>query len=252
VKRILVENRKAVGVELESGDKVHADYVVLNADFARAMHTLVDPKHLRTWTPENLARKKFSCSTFMIYLGVNKRYDIPHHSICFANDYKKNIEEIAVHKSLPEDPSVYVQNACVTDPTLAPEGQSTLYLLVPIANCSSGIDWEKETPAFREKVLDLAEQRAGLTGLRDHIIEEQIITPDGWWYDKDVHLGATFNLAHNIGQMLFYRPRNRFEEFENCYLVGGGTHPGSGLPTILESARISSELILRRDRQNLE
>ena len=91
------------------------------------------------------------------------------------------------------------------------------------------------------------EIKGGYTDLKDNIEEELVLTPTDWEDKKDVFKGATFNLAHNIGQMLLLRPHNRFEEFRNCYLVGGGTHPGSGLPTIYESGRISAELIMKRD-----
>ncbi len=247
VKEVLVENGRATGVLLENGETVLADDVVLNADFAHAMTHLVDRKHLNKWTPETLEKKKYSCSTFMLYLGVDKVYDIPHHNILFSNDYKKNVDEIAVLKTLSEEPSIYIQNASITDPTLAPEGKSTIYILVPVANTTGSIDWSKEAGAFREKVLDIATTRGGLEDLRDHIEAEQMITPDDWQAQKLVYNGATFNLAHNIGQMLIWRPHNRFEEFDNCFLVGGGTHPGSGMPTIIESGRISAELMMKRD-----
>jgi phytoene desaturase len=247
VKQLLVHNGRAVGIQLESGEEVRGDHVVLNADFGHAMTHLVPRQHLKKWTPETLERKSFSCSTFMLYLGVDKLYDIPHHNILFAPDYKKNVDEIARTQTLSEDPSIYVQNACVTDPTLAPEGKSTLYVLVPIANNRSGIDWEREKARYRDKVLDLLETRGGLADLRKHIVVEQMITPRDWEERYAVYRGATFNLGHSIGQMLYWRPHNHFEEIDSCYLVGGGTHPGSGLPTIYESGRISAGLILKRD-----
>lgn len=244
VEEVLVEGGRAVGVRLASGERVAADAVVLNADFAHAMKHLVKPEHRRKWTDRKLDACGYSCSTFMLYLGLDRRYELPHHSILFAEDYARNVREIAETLVLSEEPSVYVQNPSVTDPTLAPEGHSTLYILVPVPNNRSGIDWTVAAPAFREKVLDLVERRGGFTGLRQHIRAERVLTPGGWAGDHAVHLGATFNLAHNIGQMLYFRPHNRFEDFRNAYLVGGGTHPGSGLPTIYESGRISAELIL--------
>jgi len=181
-------------------------------------------------------------------LGVNKTYPhIPHHSIIFADDYKKNVEEITDSKILSEDPSLYVQNACVTDSTLAPKGKSTLYVLIPVPNNKSHIDWNQKKKTFRDNIINLLETRGGYKGLKESIEQEKIITPLDWEQEKDVFKGATFNLAHNMGQMLFFRPHNQFEEFGNCYLVGGGTHPGSGLPTIYESGRITAELIRKKD-----
>ncbi len=248
VKKVIIEKGEAKGVLLENGSEDRADYVVLNADFAHAMTNLVDEKDRKKYTDKKLAKKKYSCSTFMLYLGVDKSYeDIAHHSIVFADNYKQNVDEITKSKVLSDDFSFYVQNACITDSTLAPEGKSALYVLVPVPNNSSDIDWEVEGPAMRKRVLSAMEERGGYDDLLANIEEEKMITPADWENKRSVYRGATFNLAHNIGQMLLFRPHNEFECFKNCYLVGGGTHPGSGLPTIYESARISSELILKRD-----
>ena len=247
VKEILIEKGKATGVKLENGDTVKGDYVVINADFGHAMNQLVKKDRLKRWTPEKLEKKLFSCSTFMLYLGVDKIYDIPHHSIVFATDYRKNVHEIADLYELSREPSFYVQNAGVTDPTLAPEGQSTIYVLVPAPNNRSDIDWNTEQQSYREKIIDLMETRAGLIDLRKHIVTERIINPLNWEKNAFVYKGATFNLGHSIPQMLYFRPHNEFEEFKNCYIVGGGTHPGSGLPTIYESGRIAADLIEARD-----
>lgn len=247
VKKIIIENGAAKGVEFFDGTKEFADYVVINADFAHAMTNIVDKKYIKKYTKEKLDKMSYSCSTFMLYLGVNKEYkDVEHHSIVFSKDYKGNVEDITVKKVLSEDPSIYVQNASITDDTLAPEGKSAIYILVPVPNNTSGIDWEKEKMALREKVLDKLEAR-GYAGLRESIEVEKMITPADWENEMDVYKGATFNLGHNVSQMLIFRPHNEFEEFKNCYLVGGGTHPGSGLPTIYQSGIISSDLILKRD-----
>lgn len=129
------------------------------------------------------------------------------------------------------------------DPALAPPGCSALYVLAPVPNNRSGIDWARERGPFREVVLDALETRGGLAGLRGHIQAEICITPADWESQYNVCEGATFNLAHNWGQMIYFRPHNKFEEVDHCHLVGGGTHPGSGLPTIYESGRISANLI---------
>jgi len=243
VKRILVDDqRRARGVELETGDKVEADAVIVNADFAHAMTTLVDPQHVKKYTQENLLRRDYSCSTFMLYLGVDKTYETAHHTIVFASDYRKNLQDVAEGR-LPEDISFYVRNASVNDDQIAPQGHSAIYVLVPMPNNKSGIDWEKETPSVREKTLDEIQRRTSMKDLREHIVEETMISPRQWETERSVFRGATFNLAHSLGQMLYFRPRNEFEEFSHCYLVGGGTHPGSGLPTIYESGRISANLI---------
>jgi phytoene desaturase len=247
VRELVVEGGQCRGVILEDGERIEADCTVLNADFSHAMKHLVPARHRRTYTDAKLERMRYSCSTFMLYLGLDTVYEgLEHHSIVFADDYRRNIEEISGSLRLSEDFSFYVQNASRTDPTLAPKGGSTLYMLVPVPNNESGIDWDAIKQEFRDRVIAAAETRGGFEGLSRHIVEEEIVTPLDWERKHDVYKGATFNLSHDIGQMLYLRPHNEFEEFGNCYLVGGGTHPGSGLPTIYESGRISAELIMKR------
>lgn len=244
VKQVIIENRVAKGLLLENGEKLEADAVIINPDFAWAMSNIVKPEDRRIYTDAKLRSMEYSCSTFMLYLGVKKRYDIPHHNIIFAKSYRDNVDAIVGTKSLYSDPSVYIQNASITDPTLAPAGKSALYILVPIANQTSGIDWEKEKKAFRDLVIKAIVEKTELKDLEQHIEAEKIITPADWERDYHIYCGATFNLSHKISQMLSFRPHNRFEEFGNCYLVGGGTHPGSGLPTIYQSGRIAAGMIM--------
>jgi len=248
VRRILVERRSLRGVELESGDRVQADDVVINADFGHAMTHLFDAGTLRKYTPQALQRKKLSCSTFMLYLGLDTVCDLPHHTIFFAQDYRANVDAIFQGRRVSDDVSFYVRNASRTDPTLAPPGHSAVYVLVPVGNLRGESDWDKERMPFRETILNAMESRAGIKDIRRHIQTEQVLTPLDWENTYNVYSGATFNLAHNIGQMLYRRPRNKFEEFDHSYLVGGGTHPGSGLPTIYESGRIAANLISKRYR----
>jgi phytoene desaturase len=169
-----------------------------------------------------------------------------HHTIVFAKDYRTNLKHIFQDRILSDDMSFYVQNASVTDPTVAPEGKSTIYILVPIGNRLGPTDWAKEKESFKHKILDLVTRRTPLKDLREQIEVERVVTPLDWEERGRIYLGATFNLSHTLSQLLYLRPRNRFEELKNCYLVGGGTHPGSGLPTIYESARISSNLICKK------
>jgi|YNPBryBLVA2012_1023415.scaffolds.fasta_scaffold00517_8 phytoene desaturase len=248
VRALTLDGRRVTGVELDSGERVLADEVVINADFCYAMTQLVPDGVLRKYSRRRIARKRFSCSTFMLYLGLDKRYGIPHHNIFFAEDYRGNVADIFTRKRLSEDTSFYLQNACALDPSLAPAGGSTLYVLVPVANRTAAIDWQREKKRFRELVLSTIERRTELADLRRHIVAEHLITPDDWEGAYNVYNGATFNLAHNLGQMMYFRPHNRFEELDRCWLVGGGTHPGSGLPTIYESGRITANMICKQHR----
>lgn len=243
VKELILNGRKVIGVELENGEKVFADNVIINADFGHAMTNLVPEGALKKYTREKLEKMKFSCSTFMMHLGVDKIYDLPHHSIVFARDYKKNVEEIFKLNRSSDDISFYVRNASVTDPTLAPPGKSSLYILVPTPNLDGDVDWDDVQERYRNLIFKAFSDRLGIDDLARHIEVEKIYTPRTWSTELDIFKGATFNLSHCLSQMAFLRPKNRFEEFSNCFLVGGGTHPGSGLPTIFESARIASNLI---------
>jgi len=245
VKQLLLEGRSVRGVELAGGERIPADETVINADFGYAMKQLVPPGVLKKYSPAKVDAREYSCSTFMLYLGLDKVYDLPHHTIFFAGDYRKNISDIFQTKVLSDDLSIYVRNASVTDPSLAPAGHSSIYVLVPVPNCTAKIDWAREQKAFRDRVIAALETRGGMTDLPRHIREEIVYTPQTW-QDMNIQFGATFNLAHSLSQMLYFRPRNQFEELDHCYLAGGGTHPGSGLPTIYESGRIAANLISRR------
>jgi len=178
-----------------------------------------------------------------MYLGVEGEFDLPHHNIHIADDYARNLDEIENRHVLSDDPSFYVQNACVTDPTLAPRGQSALYVLAPVTHQHPNVDWSRERERFRARMLRQI-AKAGFTDIERRIRFERIVTPEDWDTKYEIHQGATFNLAHSLGQMLHLRPHNRFEDCDGIYLVGGGTHPGSGLPVIFESARISTRLLL--------
>ena len=246
VDKVVVKQGRAVGVRLEDGSVLEADELVLNADFGYAMEQLFEPGVIRKYAPSKLARKKLSCSTYMLYLGLNKRYEQPHHTVFFARDYRANVEAIFGGRNLTDDISFYVRDASATDPTLAPEGHSAIYVLVPVPNLRGEIDWQQAETRFRELTLAAIEARSPMHDIREHIQTELAITPEGWRDDYNVYEGATFNLGHNLSQMVFLRPRNKFEEVDNCYLAGGGTHPGSGLPTIYESGRIAANLICRR------
>jgi phytoene desaturase len=243
VEEVLFNGRRAVGVRTATGER-RADAVVVNADFGHAMTKLVPAPLRRKWTDAGIASKRFSCSTFMLYLGIEGRYDeLAHHNIYVAQNYRQNLDEIENQHVLSEDPSFYVQSPCWTDDTLAPADHSTLYVLVPVSHQHPNIDWRRERDRYRQVALrQLA--KLGLADVEKRIRFERVVTPVEWENQVGIYRGATFNLAHNLGQMLHLRPQNRFEEFERMYLVGGGTHPGSGLPVIFESARISSRLLL--------
>ena len=242
VEEMLFAGKRAVGVRTARG--VHrGDAIVVNADFARSMERLVPDNLRRRWTNRKLAKKKYSCSTFMMYLGVEGTFDLPHHTIHIAEEYEKNLDEIENRHVLSDDPSFYVQNACATDPSLAPRGHSALYVLAPVTHQHPNVDWNRERTRYRDLMLRQI-RKVGYNLDASRIRYERVITPADWDTRYEIYRGATFNLAHSLDQMLHLRPHNRFEDVDGVYLTGGGTHPGSGLPVIFESARISSRLLL--------
>jgi phytoene desaturase len=240
VKELTFRGRRATGAITDVG-RYPADAVVVNGDFASTVRAIIPDALRRRWTNARIEAKRYSCSTFMLYLGIEGTFpDMHHHTIYLSGDYSSNVEDIE-NGLAPGDPTIYVQNAGVTDTSLAPPGHSTLYVLAPVGNITGEVDWKALAPLYRDKIISRIERLAGRP-IRDRIRTEVMFTPEDWQAQMGIHRGATFNLAHNLGQMLHWRPRNRFEDVDGVYLTGGGTHPGSGLPTIFESARISSAL----------
>lgn len=241
VKEILIEKKRFRGVLLESGEAQYADLVVMNADFAYGMTHLIEQKHLRKYRKEKIEKKKYSVSTWMMYLGINKELDLPHHEILFSDDYDQYLKDL-MNQKLTDDISIYVHNPSKIDDSLAPAGKSALYILVPVPNVASNISWEAQESGIKERVFEKIKEKHGLD-LKPYIEEMRTYSPKDWMNQENVYLGAVFNLAHGLDQMLFLRPHNQFEDIKGMYLVGGGTHPGSGLPTIYQSALIADDLI---------
>ncbi len=241
IDHIHVEKGRISGLQI-NGSTIKADATVINADFANAMTTLIDDKERKRWSDKKLEKSRYSCSTFMLYLGIEGTYDLPHHQIYISGDYRGNLDDIENGEQLTwDDSSFYVQNVAASDSTMAPEGHSTIYVLVPVSNTNGKIDWEQSKEKFCDRIIERLD-KIGFSDVKERIRSQTIITPDDW-QTGGIYRGAVFNLAHNIRQMLYKRPNNRFEDVDGVYLVGGGTHPGSGLPVIVESAKITSKLI---------
>jgi len=247
VSAIDFEGRRATGVVADGSLRRHR-HVVVNADAATAMRRLV-PAHLRrTWTDRRIERSRYSCSTFMLYLGVDGEIDLPHHTIYVSRGYERNLADISRNGTLSADPSMYLCNPSRLDPTMAPRGSSSLYVLVPTPNVQPGlnqVDWKAEAPGMREQALDQIESVFGIGDIRRRIRAERAVTPLDW-QAEGIQFGATFNLAHNLGQMLHRRPQHELQDVEGVWLVGGGTHPGSGLPVIFLSAQTTARMLCRR------
>lgn len=271
VERVEFTGVRATGVVTKQGVTPHA-HVVMNADAAWALSNLV-PEAARkaaggsAYADETFDKKRYSCSTYMLYLGVTGEVDLPHHTIYVSETYEENLADITTRGILSNDPSVYICNPSRLDPTLAPKGKSALYVLVPTPNLkglestgskrkasskvkvgakarAGAIDWSQAAPVLRGRTMEQIEKRFGLKNFASRIETSIELTPEDW-RASNIQFGATFNLAHSLDQMLFKRPQNKLKGFDNVYLVGGGTHPGSGLPTIFLSAHIASRMLCK-------
>lgn len=245
VERLTFEGNRATGVVVNGQQHEHAN-VVVNADAPWALKNLLPTEALRRVSgyssEQAIDRKKYSCSTAMLYLGVEGETDLPHHTIYVSSRYEQNLEEISRLGTLSEDPSAYVCNPVTTDPTMAPPGCSALYVLMPTPNMRSSVDFAGERERMRSDMYAQLERIFGIEDLASRVQCEKMVAPDDW-AAMNINHGATFNLAHNLGQMLHNRPRHKLQGLEGVWMVGGGTHPGSGLPVIFLSSQITSKML---------
>lgn len=241
VQRILTEGRRATGVQLEGGEVVKADVVLCNADLPYAYEKLLDKGVTRLKRADSL---RYTSSGYMLYLGMRRRYEgLLHHNVFFGRDYKGSFDDIFERFRVPEDPSFYVNAPAHTDASLAPPGKDALYVLVPVPHQHPGLDWKVEGPRVRAKVFQrLAE--AGHTDLERDIEVERVFTPDDWATTFNLARGSAFGLAQNFFQIGPFRPSNQDPRVKNLFFVGASTQPGTGLPTVLISARLVVERIL--------
>ncbi|MBC9784223.1 phytoene desaturase [Heliobacterium chlorum] len=244
VEQILIEQGRAVGVRLANGEVLKADVVISNADFPYTMENLVPGSHRGKYTPQKLNSMEVTCGAFMLYLGVNRRYDNLHlHNIYFTPDYKYSMDELFTRQQLPQDPAMYVYRPTKYDDTVAPPGKDIIYVLVPVPNLSSGIDWKKETHRYRELVIKKLE-RQGLTDLSKHIEFERIYTPETFQNRFNTYQGAAFGLAPSLFQSGYFRPHIKSKEVPNLYFSGASVHPGGGVPVVLVCGKLVSEQVL--------
>jgi phytoene desaturase len=244
VSQVWLQNRQVRGVELSDGERIAADAVVVNADFAQAVQTLIPQAGRGKYSAKFFAGKQFSCSTFMLYFGINRRYDhLPHHQLYLSEHIRRHARPFVDDSALDEvDPPFYVCNPTPIDPSNAPEGHSTLYVLVPIPHTGHGVDWQAKVQSYRDFIMSRL-PRLGFDAVEQHIVTESCYTAETWQNDYSVYLGAVFNLSHTWRQLGPFRPPIRSETLERLYWVGGAAHPGSGLMTILEAAKNTAKFV---------
>lgn len=246
VNRIIVSHAQAEGIKTASG-VVRADGVIVNADFPELIHRLLPENVQKTYQKETLETLDFSVSAFMVYLGLDTSYiDVEHHTMIFSDDYEAYTKGLIENQTLPNDPTIYLYNPSKHDQTYAPKGHSSWMLLAPVPHTRSDIPWEQLKATYAEKLIKRVSRKLGITNLHKHIVTKVIVTPNDWQHDYRVHLGSVFSLKHQFHQLLHKRPHNHYNDVKQLYLVGGSTHPGSGLSTIIQSAIIASDLIAKK------
>ena len=247
VKSIGVSGSRVENVETENGQVYDADLFVGNADLPYIYKELL-PKNEEA---NRLEKKLYTCSTIMFYWAVDKQYpQIAMHNVFLAGEYKASFDQIFNDHKLPAQPSFYVHAPARVDPSAAPDGQDTLYVLVPVGhldenNPQARQNWDEMVSRARETVFSRLEKDMGVTDLREHIKYEIINTPLSWKKQFNLAKGAAFGLSHNFLQVGFLRPQNRHRTYKNLYFAGASTHPGTGLPIVLLSARLTTERILK-------
>lgn len=246
VKEISISRGQVTGVRLDSGAELAADLVVSNADLPYTYQNLIAPEWRRGFPNRRITQWKYACSGYLLYLAVDRVYpDLRHQSLYFSADYRANLDAIFKSKSLPTEPSFHLNVPTISDPGLAPEGHTLLYVLAPMPNLSARIDWKAAAPLVREKLLARLEQIID-PQLRKHIIWEKEYCPPDFQRDFNAVLGTAFgSLSHGFFQSSYFRPHNYDRRIKGLYFVGQGTYPGIGVPMVLISARLVTERILK-------
>jgi phytoene desaturase len=243
VDEILVEDGAACGVRLQTGQQLRADVVVSNADSAWTYKHLLPARYRRRWTDKRIAKARYSMSLFVWYFGTRRQYpDVAHHTISLGPRYEGLLDDIFTNKHLADDFSLYLHRPTATDPSLAPPGCDTFYVLAPVPHLDAGVDWQARAEPYRAAIAKRLSETL-LPGLEQEVVSSLMLTPQDFQDRLSSYKGAAFALEPVLTQSAWFRPHNRSEEVERLYLVGAGTHPGAGLPGVLSSARVLDSIV---------
>jgi phytoene desaturase len=243
VQRINVVNGKACGVTLVTGERIHADVVVSNADTAWTYKHLLEPQHRKVWTDAKIERGRYSMSLFVWYFGTNKRFDdVPHHMMLLGPRYEALLEDIFNKHHLADDFCLYLHRPTATDLEMAPAGCDAFYVLAPVPHLDSGTDWKVQAEPYRAAIAKALAETV-LPNLQDHLTISFMTTPQDFHDDLLSYKGAAFGLEPLLLQSAWFRPHNRSEDIQNLFMVGASTHPGAGIPGVLMSAKALETVI---------
>ena len=244
VTKILSKNNKITSIQLDNHDYIDADNVICNADPPAVYEKLLDEKNnnsfLFKWKKK---RMEYSMGLFVYYFGTKKIYDnIEHHTIKFGDKYKEHLDDIFDKKKLNNDISYYLHRPSATDKSMAPEGNDCFYVLVPVPNNQSGIDWSIEGDKMKKLIIDKMENDL-MPNLRNNIVEDFYLTPDYFEKDLNTKFGSGFSIQPKFTQSAYFRFHNKSEIYDGLYFVGAGTHPGAGVPGVLSSAKVLDKIL---------
>lgn len=243
VASIKIKDGVACGVVLDDGTEVAADLVVSNADAAHLYTNMVKPEDRSVMSGLKLKAAHYSMGLYVLYFGTKKQYPkVAHHTIWMGKRYRELLDDIFHKKILADDFSLYLHRPTATDPSFAPEGCDSFYVLCPVPNMQSGIDWTIEEPKLRAKIIQALDETI-LPGLKENIVADFAMTPADFKNNYESVHGAGFSVAPLFRQSAWFRFHNKAEGIKNLYLVGAGTHPGAGLPGVLCSAKVIDALI---------
>ena len=243
VTEIEVTEGRASAVRLASGERLEAQMVVANADPSFVYTQLLDPAHRKKHTDRAVARKHQSMSLFVAYFGTDRTYpELAHHTIVLGPRYKGLLTDIFDKKVLADDFSLYLHAPTRTDPSVAPPGHEGFYVLSPVPNQLSGIDWSKEGQPYFERIMDSLEARM-LPGLRAHLTTQFFVTPDYFQDELRSVEGNAFGIEPRLTQSAYFRYHNRSEDVDDLYFVGASTHPGAGIPGVLNTAKVLEKVV---------
>lgn len=241
--RIEVARGRVTGVVLEDGGRLRADIVVSNADPSRVYRTMIAPEHRRKHSDRAVRRKRQSMSLFVAYFGSRKQFpDLKHHTVVLGERYRGLLDDIFRKRVLAKDFSLYLHAPTRTDPSLAPEGHEGFYVLSPVPNTRSGIDWKREGAVYFERIMESLERRL-LPGVGPSPVEPIFLTPDDFRDTLRSEDGSAFGPEPLLTQSAYFRYHNRSEDVDGLYFVGAGTHPGGGVPGVLCSAKVLDRLL---------
>jgi len=243
VRKINIQEGRVTGVSLANGQTLYASKVVSNADSAWTYKHLIDSKYRKYWTDKKIDNGKYSMSLFVWYFGVNKKYaDVPHHMMLLGDRYEDLLKDIFKRHHLAKDFSLYLHRPTATDPSMAPEGHDTFYVLSPVPHLDSGTNWEEQVEPYRQKIQEYLEATV-LPKLGEHLTESFCTTPQDF-RDRLLSIkGAAFGLEPLLLQSAWFRPHNKSEDIPGLYMVGASTHPGAGIPGVLSSAKALESVI---------